>query len=90
MVVGAGRNGGQLSWRAAGGLARAAILVFPDQSGCTALTWSMFRLTAPLEPSFLPTVFIQGIVATLFFGWLPLYLPELFPVEVRATGAGYR
>lgn len=56
--------------------------------GATALTWSMFRLTAPLESSFLPTVFAQGFVATLFFGWLPLYLPELFPVEVRATGAG--
>jgi predicted MFS family arabinose efflux permease len=56
--------------------------------GATVLTWSMFRLTAPLEPSFLPTVFAQGLVATLFFGWLPLYLPELFPVEVRATGAG--
>jgi SHS family sialic acid transporter-like MFS transporter len=27
-------------------------------------------------------------VATLFFGWLPLYLPELFPTHVRATGAG--
>jgi MFS family permease len=56
--------------------------------GATALTWSMFKLTAPLEPSFLPTVFVQGFVATLFFGWLPLYLPELFPVHVRATGAG--
>jgi hypothetical protein len=48
----------------------------------------MFRLTAPFEPQFLPTVFIQGLIATLFFGWLPLYLPELFPVRVRATGAG--
>ncbi|MCI0334060.1 MAG: MFS transporter [Planctomycetes bacterium] len=56
--------------------------------GATALTWSMFKLTAPLEPSFLPTVFAQGFVATLFFGWLPLYLPELFAVQVRATGAG--
>jgi MFS transporter, SHS family, sialic acid transporter len=56
--------------------------------GATALTWSMFRLTAPLEQSFLPTVFTQGLVATLFFGWLPLYLPELFPIQVRATGAG--
>jgi MFS family permease len=56
--------------------------------GATALTWSMFRLTAPLEPTFLPIVFAQGLVATLFFGWLPLYLPELFPVHVRATGAG--
>ena len=56
--------------------------------GATALTWSMFRLTAPLEPSFLPIVFVQGLVATLFFGWLPLYLPELFPTRIRATGAG--
>src|SRR5690606_34972672 len=56
--------------------------------GATALTWAMFRLTAPLEPSFLPIVFAQGLVATLFFGWLPLYLPELFPTHVRASGAG--
>jgi predicted MFS family arabinose efflux permease len=56
--------------------------------GATAATWSMFRLTAPFEPSFLPIVMAQGFLATLFFGWLPLYLPELFPVRVRATGAG--
>jgi MFS family permease len=56
--------------------------------GATALTWAMFRLTAPMEPTFLPIVFAQGLVATLYFGWLPLYLPELFPVRVRASGAG--
>jgi MFS family permease len=56
--------------------------------GTTALTISMFQLTAPLRPSFLPVVFAQGFVATLFFGWLALYLPELFPTSVRATGAG--
>ncbi len=56
--------------------------------GAAALTWSMFRFTAPLRPSFLPVVFGQGLVATLFFGWLPLYLPELFPVRVRAAGSG--
>ncbi len=56
--------------------------------GATVLTWSMFKLTAPLEPAFLYVVFAQGLVATLYFGWLPLYLPELFPVRVRATGAG--
>ena len=32
--------------------------------------------------------FAQGFIATLFFGWLPLYLPELFPTKVRATGSG--
>ena len=24
----------------------------------------------------------------LFYGWLPLYLPELFPTRIRATGQG--
>lgn len=56
--------------------------------GATVLTYCMFRLTAPLEADFLYVVFAQGLVATLFFGWLPLYLPELFPVQVRATGVG--
>lgn len=56
--------------------------------GTTALTIAMFQLTAPLEPAFLPIVFAQGFVATLFFGWLPFYLPELFPTRVRATGSG--
>ncbi len=56
--------------------------------GATALTIAMFQLTAPLRPSFHPVVFAQGFVATLFFGWLALYLPELFPTRVRATGTG--
>jgi MFS family permease len=56
--------------------------------GSLALTVAMFQLTAPLRPSFFPIVFAQGFVATLFFGWLPLYLPELFPTHVRATGSG--
>ncbi len=56
--------------------------------GATALTSLMFLGTAPLEASFLPIVLAQGFVATLFFGWLPLYLPELFPTHVRAAGSG--
>lgn len=54
----------------------------------TVLTLTMFLGTAPLQASFLPIVFAQGFVATLFFGWLPLYLPELFPTHVRAAGSG--
>ena len=30
---------------------------------------------------------VGGFTAT-FYGWLPLYLPELFPTRVRATGQG--
>ncbi len=52
------------------------------------ITIAMFQLTTPLTPSFHPIVFAQGFVATLFFGWLALYLPELFPTRVRATGSG--
>ena len=56
--------------------------------GSMVLTMAMFQLTAPLRPSFFPIVCAQGFVATLFFGWLPLYLPELFPTHVRAAGSG--
>jgi hypothetical protein len=52
------------------------------------ITFAMFQLTAPLQSSFHPIVFAQGFVATLYFGWLALYLPELFPTRVRATGSG--
>ena len=31
--------------------------------------------------------FVGGVTAA-FYGWLPLYLPELFPTRVRATGQG--
>jgi MFS transporter, SHS family, sialic acid transporter len=42
----------------------------------------------PGDPTFWSWVFILGLVSTIFFGWLPLYLPELFPTEARSTGAG--
>lgn len=31
---------------------------------------------------------LAGVFTTAFFGWLPLYLPELFPTRIRATGEG--
>jgi SHS family sialic acid transporter-like MFS transporter len=38
---------------------------------------------------FLLTVtFVNGITGA-FYGWLPLYLPELFPTRIRATGSGF-
>ena len=45
-----------------------------------------------LEPSsdwkFMLPVFLLGMIATVYFGWLPLFLPEMFPTRVRATGSG--
>lgn len=57
-------------------------------AGSTALTWTLFQATAPFDPAFLPVVFAQGFVATLFFGWLAVFLPDYFPARVRASGCG--
>jgi MFS transporter, SHS family, sialic acid transporter len=48
----------------------------------------LFHNLTPADDSFLMWVFIQGFFGTIYFGWLPLYLPELFPTRVRATGTG--
>ncbi|MEZ6121576.1 MAG: MFS transporter [Planctomycetaceae bacterium] len=49
-------------------------------------------LFTQLQPSdswqFMFPVFALGIVGTIFYGWLPLYLPQMFPAQVRATGSG--
>ena len=31
---------------------------------------------------------MAGFATASFYGWLPLYLPELFPTRVRATAQG--
>jgi SHS family sialic acid transporter-like MFS transporter len=38
---------------------------------------------------FLLSQFLLGLFTASFYGWLPLYLPELFPTRVRATGQGF-
>ena len=48
----------------------------------------IFRFLSPLDDTFLFWVLIQGFFGTIYFGWLPLYLPELFPTRVRAIGTG--
>lgn len=48
----------------------------------------IFGWLNPLHPWFLWASFAFGLVGVIYFGWLPLYLPELFPTRVRATGSG--
>jgi len=38
---------------------------------------------------FLLAMFLAGGITAAFYGWFPLYLPELFPTVVRATGQGF-
>ena len=47
-----------------------------------------FWLTVPTDSSFLFWVSALGLFSGTYFGWLPLFLPELFPTSVRSTGAG--
>jgi len=38
---------------------------------------------------FLFSTFVAGALTASFYGFFPLYLPELFPTAVRATGQGF-
>jgi hypothetical protein len=49
--------------------------------------WTFWRVY-PTDRSFLYWVSALGFFSGLYFGWLPLCLPELFPTRVRSTGAG--
>jgi MFS family permease len=48
----------------------------------------LFRGFDSYSVSFLALTFLVGGLTAAFYGWLPLYLPELFPTRVRATGQG--
>jgi MFS family permease len=48
----------------------------------------LFRTVTEFGPTFLIMSLLVGIFTASFYGWLPLYLPELFPTRARATGQG--
>ncbi len=48
----------------------------------------LFRGFNEYGTGFLTLVFLVGLSTAAFYGWLPLYLPELFPTRARATGQG--
>ena len=43
----------------------------------------------PFDATFVIFAGVLGMISASFYGWLPLYLPELFPTAVRATGQGF-
>ena len=49
----------------------------------------LFRMPMSYGTEFLALVLIVGGLTAAFYGWLPLYLPELFPTRIRATGQGF-
>jgi MFS transporter, SHS family, sialic acid transporter len=48
----------------------------------------IFTQLDPLDRAFPYWTFVLGFISIVYFGWLPLFLPELFPTRVRATGSG--
>ncbi len=53
-------------------------------ASCMVLFWTMHTYNV----AFVLMVGVVGMTTAAFYGWLPLYLPELFPTRVRATGQG--
>jgi SHS family sialic acid transporter-like MFS transporter len=48
-----------------------------------------YQLNTEYGIAFLISGGILSFVSAAFYGWLPLYLPELFRTSVRATGQGF-
>lgn len=49
---------------------------------------ALFRGFDRYDGSFMWMTFAVGGLSAAFYGWLPLYLPELFPTRIRATAQG--
>lgn len=49
----------------------------------------LFLAHSSLNGQFFFAVGLTGLMSATFYGWLPLYLPELFPTRVRAAGQGF-
>ena len=50
---------------------------------------TFFLTCTEFNSNFLIMAGLTGAISASFYGWLPLYLPELFPTSVRATGQGF-
>ena len=48
----------------------------------------VYMFHTPEQWQFLAGFAVLGFFSGIFFGWLPLFLPELFVTRIRSTGAG--
>jgi MFS family permease len=49
----------------------------------------LYQANSEFNAFFLACMFLAGGITAAFYGFFPLYLPELFPTAVRATGQGF-
>jgi SHS family sialic acid transporter-like MFS transporter len=58
--------------------------------GCSFLSIVFMYLgNTSFDAKMIASVFIAGATTAAFYGWLPLYLPELYPTSIRATSQGF-
>jgi MFS family permease len=57
--------------------------------GSIASLLAFYNLNDHYGTEFLITVFLAGGITAAFYGWFPLYLPELFRTSLRATSQGF-
>ena len=56
---------------------------------CLGSAQYLFWFCTPANPAtFIAWVAVLGFFSGVFFGWLPLFLPELFVTRMRSVGAG--
>jgi hypothetical protein len=86
------RSGGGIFGSLLGGVIAAALGRRPSyfliSLGALFASSYIFTQLDPLDPTFPIWTFILGFISIVYFGWLPLFLPELFPTRVRSTGSG--
>ncbi len=51
--------------------------------------FALFGLNTTFTNQMVFMAVLAGIFVTAFFGWLPKFLPELYPTRIRATGQGF-
>jgi MFS family permease len=49
----------------------------------------MYQANDVYGAKLLVSAFVAGGITAAFYGWFPLYLPELFPTSIRATSQGF-
>ena len=73
---------------AGGWLGRRVTYALLCVTSVASLVW-LFQFNPVFGPRFLFSAFVVGVCTASFYGWLPLYLPELFRTGVRATCQGF-
>jgi MFS family permease len=86
------RSGGGIIGSLLGGLAATLagrrLSYFLISLASLATSTVLFSQLTPDDPWFNTAAFLLGMFGVTYFGWLPLFLPELFPTRVRAAGSG--